>query len=153
MDGDVIGINSNKIGGSAIEGMGYAIPISAAGPILTELMERETRVRVDVDEMGYMGVELQTISKDIAKAYGWPQGVSIRKVTEGSAAEAAGILKGDIVVKFDGQRIYLATDLQDILQYYAAGETVEITVMRLIDGEYESLDLEITLDRKPRSNK
>lgn len=153
LDGDVIGINSNKIGGSAIEGMGYAIPISAAGPILTELMERETRVKVDIDEMGYLGVELQTISKDIAKAYGWPQGVSIRKVTEGSAAEAAGILKGDIVVKFDGQRIYLATDLQDILQYYAAGETVEITVMRLIDGEYESLDLEITLGRKPRSNK
>lgn len=153
LDGDVIGINSNKIGGSAIEGMGYAIPISAAGPILTELMERETRVRVDIDEMGYMGVELQTISKDIAKAYGWPQGVSIRKVTEGSAAEAAGILKGDIVVKFDGQRIYLATDLQDILQYYAAGETVEITVMRLIDGEYVSLDLEITLGRKPGSKK
>lgn len=153
LDGDVIGINSNKIGGSAIEGMGYAIPISAAGPILTELMERETRVRVDIDEMGYLGVELQTISKDIAKAYGWPQGVSIRKVTEGSAAEAAGILKGDIVVKFDGQRIYLATDLQDILQYYAAGETVEITVMRLIDGEYVSLDLEITLDRKPGSKK
>lgn len=153
LNGDVIGINSNKIGGSAIEGMGYAIPISAAGPILAELMERETRARVDADEMGYMGVELQTISKDIAKAYGWPQGVSIREVTEGSAAEAAGILKGDIVVKFDGQRIYLATDLQDLLQYYRAGETVEITVMRLIDGEYESIDLEITLDKKPRNKK
>lgn len=153
LDGDVIGINSNKIGGSAIEGMGYAIPISAAGPILAELMERETRIRVDADEMGYMGVELQAISKDIAKAYGWPQGVSIVDVTEGSAAEAAGILKGDIVVKFDGQRIYLATDLQDILQYYKAGETVEITVMRLIDGEYESLDLEITLGKKPRNKK
>lgn len=153
LDGDVIGINSNKIGGSAIEGMGYAIPISAAEPILAELMERETRIRVDADEMGYMGVELQTISKDIAKAYGWPQGVSIVEVTEGSAAEAAGILKGDIVVKFDGQRIYLATDLQDILQYYRAGETVEITVMRLIDGEYESLDLEITLNKKPRNKK
>lgn len=149
LDGEVIGINSNKIGGSAIEGMGYAIPISAAGPILSELMERETRIKVDDDEMGYMGVELQTISKEIAKAYGWPQGVSIVGVTEGSAAEAAGILKGDIVVKFDGQRIYLATDLQDILQYYKAGETVEITVMRLIDGEYESLDLEITLNKKP----
>lgn len=153
LNGDVIGINSNKIGGSAIEGMGYAIPISAAGPILAELMERETRIKVDADEMGYMGVKQQTISKDIAKAYGWPQGVSIIEVTEGSAAEAAGILKGDIVVKFDGQRIYLATDLQDILQYYRAGETVEITVMRLIDGEYESLDLEITLGRKPQNKK
>lgn len=153
LNGDVIGINSNKIGGSAIEGMGYAIPISAAEPILSELMERETRVKVDADKMGYMGVEMQTISKDIAKSYGWPQGVSIMKVTEGSAAEAAGILKGDIVVKFDGQRIYLATDLQDILQYYEAGETVEITVMRLIDGEYESLDLEITLGRKPRNKR
>lgn len=153
LDGDVIGINSNKIGGSAIEGMGYAIPISAAEPILSELMERETRIRVDADEMGYMGVELQAISKDIAKAYGWPQGVSVREVTEGSAAEAAGILKGDIVVKFDGQRIYLATDLQDMLQYYRVGETVQITVMRLIDGEYESISLEITLDRKPRKLK
>lgn len=153
LNGDVIGINSNKIGGSAIEGMGYAIPISAAGPILAELMERETRIKVDVDEMGYMGVEMQAISKDIAKVYGWPQGVSIVDVTEGSAAEAAGILKGDIIVKFDGQRIYLATDLQDILQYYRAGETVEITVMRLIDGEYESIDLEITLGRKPRNKR
>lgn len=153
LNGDVIGINSNKIGGSAIEGMGYAIPISAAGPILAELMERETRIKVDADEMGYMGVEMQAISKDIAKVYGWPQGVSIVDVTEGSAAEAAGILKGDIIVKFDGQRIYLATDLQDILQYYRAGETVDITVMRLIDGEYESIDLEITLGRKPRNKR
>lgn len=153
LNGDVIGINSNKIGGSAIEGMGYAIPISAASPILAELMERETRIKVDADEMGYMGVEMQAISKDIAKVYGWPQGVSIVDVTEGSAAEAAGILKGDIIVKFDGQRIYLATDLQDILQYYRAGETVEITVMRLIDGEYESIDLEVTLGRKPRNKR
>lgn len=153
LNGDVIGINSNKIGGSAIEGMGYAIPISAAEPILSELMERETRIKVDAEDMGYMGIEMQTISKDISKAYGWPQGVSIMEVTEGSAAEAAGILKGDIVVKFDGQRISLATDLQDILQYYKAGETVEITVMRLIDGEYESLELEITLGRKPRNKR
>lgn len=163
VDGEVIGINSSKIASRvgvvsidgenyAVEGMGYAIPISAASPILAELMERETRTaKVDADEMGYMGVGgLQTISKEIAQAYGWPQGVSVREVVEGSAAEAAGILKGDIIVKFDGQKIYLATDLQNILQYYRVGEKTVVTVMRLVDGEYESIDLEITLGTRPR---
>lgn len=152
VDGEVIGINSNKIGGGTVEGMGYAIPISAARPILAELMERETRtVKVDADKVGYMGVGgLQTISREISLTYGWPQGVSVREVVEGSAAEAAGIRKGDIIVKVDGQRIYLTTELQEILQYYSAGEKIEVTVMRFVDGEYESLDLEVTLGVRPQ---
>ena len=72
-------------------------------------------------------------------------------MTEGSAAEAAGILKGDIIVKFDGQRITSATELQQTLQYYKAGETTTVTVKRSVNGEYEAIDLEITLGTRPES--
>ena len=149
--GEVIGINSNKIGGSAIEGMGYAIPISAARPILAELMERETRTeKLDEDEIGYIGITMQTISSDIASVYGWPKGVCVIEIAEGSPADKSDLLKGDIIVKFNGQGISLATDLQSVLQYYRAGETVTLTVKRLINGEYEDVDVELTLGERPK---
>lgn len=149
--GEVIGINSNKIGGSVIEGMGYAIPISAARPILAELMERETRTeKLDEDEIGYIGITMQTISNDIASVYGWPKGVCVIEIAEGSPADKSDLLKGDIIVKFNGQRISLATDLQSVLQYYRAGETVTLTVKRLINGEYEDVDVELTLGERPK---
>lgn len=149
--GEVIGINSNKIGGSVIEGMGYAIPISAARPILAELMERETRTeKLDEDEIGYIGITMQTISGDIASVYGWPKGVCVIEIAEGSPADKSDLLKGDIIVKFNGQRISLATDLQSVLQYYRAGETVTLTVKRLINGEYEDVDVELTLGERPK---
>ena len=149
--GEVIGINSNKIGGSVIEGMGYAIPISAARPILAELMERETRTeKLDEDEIGYIGITMQTISSDIASVYGWPKGVCVIEIAEGSPADKSDLLKGDIIVKFNGQRISLATDLQSVLQYYRAGETVTLTVKRLINGEYEDVDVELTLGERPK---
>lgn len=150
INGEVIGINAAKIDGSTVEGMGYAIPISAASPIISELMERETRTeKVATEEMGYMGITMQAVTDDIADWYDMPKGVFAREVAEGSAAEAAGILKGDIIVKFDGQRISSASDLQNTLQYFRAGETATITVKRAVNGEYEPLDLEITLGSRP----
>lgn len=146
IEGEVIGINSSKIGGSTIEGMGYAIPISSASPILSDLMNRETRTKVDPDEMGYMGITMQAVTAEAAEAFGFPKGVYIREVESGSAADKAGILKGDIIVKFDGQRIVSATDLQDTLQYFRAGETAVVTVKRAVGGgEFDTLELEITL--------
>lgn len=150
INGEVIGINAAKIDGSSVEGMGYAIPISSASPIIAELMERQTRTdKVAEEEMGYMGITMQAVTDDFASLYDMPKGVFVKEVSEGSAAEAAGILKGDIIVKFDGQRISSASDLQETLQYFKAGETADVTVKRSVNGEYESVDLEITLGRRP----
>lgn len=145
INGEVIGINSNKIGGTYVEGMGYAIPISSASPIIADLMQRETRTKVADNEKGYMGI---TMSQDVMMYY-MPQGVLVDDVEKGSAAQAAGITKWDIIVKFDGQKITGISDLQNILQYYRPGDTATVTVMRQEKGEYVSYDLEITLGERP----
>lgn len=149
INGEVIGINSNKIGGTAVEGMGYAIPISSASPIIADLMQRETRTKVAEGESGYMGISMQEITDQIIQMYNMPQGVFVYSVEEGSPAQQAGIKQGDIIVKFDGQRITSSADLKNALQYYGAGDTATVTVKRQTNGEYESCDLEITLGERP----
>lgn len=150
--GEVIGINSNKIGGTSIEGMGYAIPITAASPIIAELMERQTRNKVDSDDMGYMGISYQDVTDQIAQMYGMPEGVYVVSVLEDTGAEAAGMIKGDVIVNFDGNKITCYEDLSEVLQYYAAGDTAEITVMRAVDGEYVEVKLTLTLGERPKEN-
>lgn len=149
INGEVIGINSSKIGGSSIEGMGYAIPISSASPILTELMEREVRDKVEYAESGYLGVQPQTVTDEISASLGLPKGIFIKEVVEGSAAEKAGVLKGDILVKLDGQKLSTADELRDLLTYYKAGEEVTVTVKRASGGVYESVELTVILDKRP----
>lgn len=153
VNGEVIGINTSKIGGTAIEGMGYAIPITSASPIIADLMERQTRNKVAEGDMGYMGISLQEVNAQIAAMYNWPQGVYVLSVEEDSAAQAAGILMNDIITKFDGEKITSYDDLQNILQYYAAGDTAKITVMRPENGQYVQYDLELTLGKRPVENK
>lgn len=147
--GEVIGINSNKIGGTSIEGMGYAIPITAASPIIADLMERQTRNKVAESEMGYLGISYQNVTDQIVQMYGMPKGVYVVSVTEGSGAEAAGIVKGDVITKFDGNKISSYDDLQSVLQYYAVGDTVKVTVMRPENGEYVERELTLTLGERP----
>lgn len=149
INGEVIGINSSKIGGELVEGMGFAIPISAAQPILEELMLKETRTEVDSDQKGYIGIRLQTVTEDDATRYGMPRGIYVYEVLEGSGAEAAGVLRGDIITEFDGSRIKSNDELQELLKYYSAGETVEITVMRNQFGTYEEMTLSLTLGEQP----
>lgn len=149
INGEVIGINSNKIGATTVEGMGYAIPISSASPIIADLMERQTRNKVADGEMGYIGISLQEVTSQISQMYNMPTGIYVISVEENSAAQAAGIMKGDIITKFDGSRISSYSDLQNILQYYAAGDTTKITVMRPENGEYVEYQLEITLGKRP----
>lgn len=151
INGEVIGINASKIGGSAIEGMGYAIPISSASPIIADLMSRQTRDKVDEDEMGYMGITMQGITDEISTMYGMPRGIFVYEIEENSPADKAGLKKGDIIVKFDGQRISSIDDMKNALQYFSAGETTTVTVKRSIDGEYEAIDLEITLGERPKN--
>ena len=153
MNGEVIGINSNKIGGTAVEGMGYAIPITSASPIIADLMERQTRTKVAEDEVGYIGISLQEVTSQISQMYNMPEGIYVVSVEEGSAAANAGIMKGDIITKFDGSSISSYSDLQKMLQYYAAGDSVTITVQRPQNGEYVSIELNLTLSSRPADKK
>ena len=153
MNGEVIGINSNKIGGTAVEGMGYAIPITSASPIIADLMERQTRTKVAEDEVGYIGISLQEVTSQISQMYNMPEGIYVVSVEEGSAAANAGIMKGDIITKFDGSSISSYSDHQKMLQYYAAGDSVTITVQRPQNGEYVSVELNLTLGSRPADKK
>lgn len=153
MNGEVIGINSNKIGGTTVEGMGYAIPITSASPIIADLMERQTRTKVAEDEVGYIGISLQEVTSQISQMYNMPEGIYVVSVEEGSAAANAGIMKGDIITKFDGSSISSYSDLQKTLQYYAVGDSVTVTVQRPQNGEYVSIELNLTLGSRPASQK
>lgn len=153
MNGEVIGINSNKIGGTIVEGMGYAIPITSASPIIADLMERQTRTKVAEDEVGYIGISQQEVTSQISQMYNMPEGIYVVSVEEGSAAANAGIMKGDIITKFDGSSISSYSDLQKTLQYYAAGDSATITVQRPQNGEYVSGELNLTLGSRPADKK
>ncbi len=149
MNGQVIGINSNKIGGSAIEGMGYAIPISAAEPIISDLSLQTTKMKVEESERGYLGVKVAEVTASHTQQFGMPQGVYIGEFTKDSAAQAGGMKLRDIIVGFDTFKISSYSDLQEAMQYYAAGTTVTIEVKRVQDGEYTSVFLEVTLAERP----
>ena len=148
LKGEVVGINSNKIGGSVVEGMGYAIPISAAKPIMEDLMLKETRVKVSEENKGYLGISQLTVVDEMAEAYGMPKGVYVSQVFEDTAAEAAGIVKGNIITKFDGNNISSTEDLLRVLQYYSAGDTVEVTIMQGSPLGWESKTVTLTLGTK-----
>lgn len=146
MNGEVIGINSSKFASTKVEGMGYAIPISSAQPILEELMSRQTRDIVDIDEQGFLGISCQNVSTDISEMYNIPQGVYVLGTNEGSSADKAGLQKGDIITKFDGAAISNYNELKNILQYYQAGETVEVTIQRADEnGGYQEKVVSVTL--------
>lgn len=149
MKGELIGINSAKYADSAVEGMGYAIPISKAKPILEELMNRETREKVDDSKKGYLGVSLANLTTEAIEMYNMPTGAFVRRVEDDSPAQEAGICKGDIIVKFDGQKVSDGDDLLDKLQYYKSGEKIEAVIARATNGEYEENTIELTLGTRP----
>ena len=149
MKGELIGINSAKYADSAVEGMGYAIPISKAKPILEELMNRETREKVDSSKKGYLGVSLASLTTEAIEMYNMPTGAFVRSVEDDSPAQEAGICKGDIIVKFDGQKVSDGDDLLDKLQYYKSGEKIEAVIARATNGEYEENTIELTLGTRP----
>lgn len=153
INGEVIGINSNKIGGSTVEGMGYAIPISAARPIIDELALKETRVLLPEDEQGYLGIGGATVTAQEIYYYGYPEGVYVVKVYEDTAAEEAGIKQGDFIISFDGEPVKSMEALQNRLNYYAAGTTVEVVVMRSSTRGYREITLSITLGSKQDMDK
>ena len=148
MRGELIGINSAKAAATEVEGMGYAIPIATAQPILDELMNRETRYKAAEDKAAYIGVTCMSVESEASKMYGIPTGAFVDSVEEGGPAEAAGIKKGDIIVKFDGIAITGSTELVSKLEYYEAGETVDVVISRAENGEYKEQTVSVTLGKR-----
>ncbi len=143
--GEVIGINSSKTYGSAIEGMGYAIPISTAKPIIDELMTYETRSRFTDEERGYLGISCINVTSDISQYYDIPEGVFVAQVYEGTGADQAGLIRGDIVTAVEGVEVETKEGLNRQLSYYEAGETVEVTIMQGSPVGYQAKNVQITL--------
>lgn len=152
MRGEVIGINSNKIGGSSIEGMGYAIPISTARPIIEDLMERQTRTKYSEEERGYLGISCINVTSDLSENFNMPQGIFVAQVYSGTGAEAAGLVRGNIVVAFDGVTVQNQEELTKQMQYYKAGESVEITIMVNSANGYQQKNVTVTLSSYDQIN-
>ncbi len=147
--GEVIGINSNKIGGSTVEGMGYAIPISDAKPIIENLMTKQTRLKVNEDSKGYLGITGIDVVAEYSEIYGMPQGVYVSSVTEGTGAAQAGLVKGDIITALNGEEIKSTEELKNELSYYAVGTTVELTIMQGSPTGYQAKTVQVTLGGAP----
>lgn len=148
--GEVIGINSVKYSSTEVEGMGYAIPISDATPIINELMNKETKTKVDDENRAYLGVSGVDITSDVAKSYNMPKGVYVTQVVKNSPAEKAGIKKGDIITKIADVSVTSFDELKAELEYHAAGSKIMVELQAQAQGAYgyESKQIEVTLDRK-----
>ena len=147
-NGEVIGINSAKINSSAVEGMGFAIPISDASDVIQNLMNKETRSKVSDEERGYLGIKGYDVSEEGAQMYNMPTGVYVKEVMSGGGSEKAGLTKGSIITGFEGSSISGMSSLQEQLQYYKAGEEVTLTV-QIPDknGEYTEKDIKVTFGK------
>lgn len=126
-NGEVIGINTAKLKDTAVEGMGYAIPISDVSDILSDLMNRETKTKVPENKQGALGISGVTVDETSSELYGIPEGALVREIMEGGAAEAAGLPKGCIITEVNGNDVDSMEELQEEITYYEAGETVRIT--------------------------
>ena len=144
-NGEVIGINSVKYSDTSVEGIGYAIPINTAAPIINDLITKE---KVDESDSAYLGIAGVDVTDDVAKTYNMPSGVYVAQVTGGSAAEQAGIQKGDIITEFDGKQIGSMEELSTTMQYYKAGTTIDVKIQRSTNGEYQEQTISVTLGKK-----
>lgn len=145
MNGEVVGINSAKLASTEVEGIGYAIAISDVTDTIESLMNEETRDKVE--DHGVLGITVQTVDSAVTEAYGVPEGVLVREVTEGGAADAAGIEARSIITKFAGKTVTTKEQLVDFLSYYEPGEDVELTI-EVPDGkEYKEETVTVTLGK------
>lgn len=144
-NGHLIGINSAKSSGEGVEGMGYAIPISSVEDLINNMMNQKTKVQVDEDQRGYLGIQGADVPTDYVQRFGMPEGAMVTKITAGSPAEAAGFQLNDIITAVDGQKVSSMETLKSALSYYAAGESVTITVQRPSGNQYTETELTVTL--------
>ncbi len=149
MNGELIGINEAKSGttssGTTVDNIGFAIPINKAQESLQNLMNQETREKVSEDQASYIGIQGASVSSDEQEKFSIPAGVVVASVVEDGPAAQAGIQEGDIITELDGRSVSSIEGLQDTLQYYAAGETVDIVVQRADNDSYQEQTLSITL--------
>jgi serine protease Do len=148
MNGELIGINSAKVSSDSVEGMGYAIPISDVQSIIESLMLKETRDVVAEDAQGYIGISGTDVTSEISQTYDMPTGIYVSSVSDDSPAKEAGLVKGIIITKFDGQSVKTMSELKNLLTYYKAGETVEITAQVPSSDGYAEKTYNITLGFK-----
>lgn len=153
MNGKLIGINETKMASTEVEGVGYAIPISYAKDIIDDLMTKTTKVAVAEDEQGYLGIQIQDINSQMAKAYGMPEGIYVYKIVEGQAADGSGLRERDIITKVNGETVRTAEDLQKMLTYYKGGEIVTLTVQSLDNGAYAEREVQVTLGYRKDAEK
>ena len=153
MSGQLVGINSAKYSDTSVEGMGYAIPVDDVVDIIENLMNRQVRTEKVADgQQGFLGVSGQDVTSEVAEAYDMPKGVYITAVEAGSAAEQAGLQKGDIITKFDGTSVSTLSDLKEQISYYKTGEQVEITYSTQENGAYEEETVTVTLGQNKTAN-
>ena len=145
MKGELIGINSAKIASSEVEGMGYAIPVSKVSEIIERLMNETTRDKVAEENRAALGISVTTVDDSINQTYGIPKGAYVSKVSDDGAAKAAGILPGDVITAFDGKTVESSSGLTELMQYYAAGESVEVTLQTPDNGSYTEKTVTVTL--------
>lgn len=150
MKGEVIGINEAKTSATSVEGVGYAIPVSEVQDIIKDLMNQKTRIAVDADKQGYLGIQGTDVDQQDASLYGMPEGVFVYKVVEGGAASQSDLQEKDIITKIDNQSIRTMEELKNMLTYYESGTTVTMTVMRLENGQYVEKQVDIVLGSRPK---
>lgn len=149
VNGEVIGINSSKIAGTKIEGMGYAIPISDVADIIDGLMNQRTKYKVAEGSQGYIGIQGFDVASEYSQKYHMPIGVYIDDVIKGGGADRAGITKGNIITAINGSSVDGMSALQKELTYYAIGETVTLTIqIPENNGEYTEREVEVTLGER-----
>lgn len=152
LNGNVIGINAAKTASTEVEGMGFAIPSNQAQEILSSLMTKKTRIAVEEDAQGYLGIQGTNIDAQTSQEFGMPVGIYIYKIVEGGAAASSDLKEKDIITKFDGQSVTNMEELKQMLTYYEGGSTVSLTVQSLVNGAYVEHEVQITLGTKPAAN-
>ena len=146
MEGEVVGINSAKLASTEVEGMGYAIAISDVTDILQNLMNETSRDKLDDSEHGVLGIEGSSVSSEAVQMYGIPAGVFVKKVTEGGAADKAGLKANSVITEFNGKAVSSIDQLSEYLSYYEPDEEVELTVQVPHGTSYKEETVKVTLD-------
>lgn len=146
MKGEVVGINSAKLASTEVEGMGYAIAISDVTDILQNLMNETSRDKLDDSEHGVLGIEGSSVSSEAVQMYGIPAGVFVKKVTEGGAADKAGLKANSVITEFNGKTVSSSDQLIEYLSYYEPDEEVELTVQVPHGTSYKEETVKVTLD-------
>ena len=146
MEGEVVGINSAKLASTEVEGMGYAIAISDVTDILQNLMNETSRDKLDDSEHGVLGIEGSSVSSEAVQMYGIPAGVFVKEVTEGGAADKAGLKANSVITEFNGKAVSSINQLIEYLSYYEPDEEVELTVQVPHGTSYKEETVKVTLD-------